>query len=131
MIRLALPYPPSGNRYWRHCVIGGRPRVHVTHEARKYRDEVAKAVQAQVRDLLLSAKLPMPGRLAVRVVAHPPDRRRRDIADNLFKVLGDALEKAGVYENDSQIDDYHVTRGCVAKPGAVVVEITKAQEEAA
>jgi crossover junction endodeoxyribonuclease RusA len=35
--------------------------------------------------------------------AYPPDHRRRDI-DNLIKATADALQHAGVYEDDSQVD---------------------------
>ena len=35
--------------------------------------------------------------------AFPPDRRRRDL-DNLLKPALDALQHAGVYEDDSQVD---------------------------
>jgi len=46
----------------------------------------------------------------------PPDRRKRDV-DNILKALLDALTHAGVYEDDSFIDDLRVVRGAVIKGG--------------
>jgi Holliday junction resolvase RusA-like endonuclease len=56
----------------------------------------------------------MRGRLGVTILLHPPDYRDRDI-DNLVKPMLDALEKAGVYENDSQVDAIAVVRGSVGR----------------
>ena len=47
--------------------------------------------------------------------AFPPDRRRRDL-DNLQKPTLDALQHAGIYEDDSQID-LLVTQRCEVVPG--------------
>jgi crossover junction endodeoxyribonuclease RusA len=58
--------------------------------------------------------------LKVKVYLYPPDRRKRDI-DNNMKSLLDAMEHAGVYENDSQIDDLHIIRCEVVKGGACKV----------
>lgn len=52
----------------------------------------------------------------------PPDRRRRDL-DNALKGTLDALEKAGVYNDDGQIDKLSIERGEVVKGGALVVRI--------
>jgi crossover junction endodeoxyribonuclease RusA len=48
-------------------------------------------------------KPPVGGRIALCMDAFPPDRRRRDV-DNLQKSTLDALQHAGIYEDDSQID---------------------------
>lgn len=52
---------------------------------------------------------PLTGRLAVSIRVYPPDKRRRDL-DNLMKCLIDALQHAGMYQDDSQIDRLLVTR---------------------
>jgi len=56
------------------------------------------------------------------VTLHPPDRRRRDL-DNAMKALLDSLEHAGVYDDDSQIDDLRIVRGGIVPGGACVIEI--------
>lgn len=64
-------------------------------------------------------------RLALEVFAHPPDKRRRDI-DNILKCLCDGLQHAGVYEDDCQIDDIHISRA-KTHGGIVLVEISVIQ----
>jgi crossover junction endodeoxyribonuclease RusA len=49
------------------------------------------------------------GRVGVRIVAYQPDHRRRDL-DNMLKAPLDALQSAGVFENDGDIDDLHILR---------------------
>jgi len=51
--------------------------------------------------------------------AFPPDRRRRDL-DNLQKSTLDALEHAGLYEDDSQID-LLIARRCEVAPGGKLI----------
>tara|TARA_Y100000034_G_scaffold125065_1_gene174149 strand:+ start:871 stop:1110 length:240 start_codon:yes stop_codon:yes gene_type:complete len=53
---------------------------------------------------------PKDQRLKLEVLAMPKDKRRRDL-DNLLKILCDALESAGVFKNDSQIDEIIIKRG--------------------
>lgn len=53
---------------------------------------------------------PLGGRLAVRLDAYPPDRRKRDL-DNIGKAFLDALIHGGVYRDDSQIDRLEIIRG--------------------
>ncbi len=64
----------------------------------------------------------MVGRVSVSITVHPPDRRRRDL-DNLLKGPLDALEHAGVYLDDGQIDRLEIERGDVMRGGRVVVRI--------
>lgn len=98
---LGLPYPPSVNRIWRSLAIKGQTRVLVSREGREYREAVRRS--------LLPGYKPMHGRLAVQLVAIPPDRRRRDI-DNLAKALLDALTHVGIWADDSQVDRLTIVR---------------------
>jgi len=111
---LDLPYPPSVNHYWRR--VGARTLI--SRGGRRYRTDVCAALAAD-------SAAPMEGRLAVRVVVRPPDRRRRDL-DNIGKALLDALEHAGAYRDDAQIDRLLLERGEVVPLGGVTVEITEA-----
>ena len=60
--------------------------------------------------------------LIAHIVACPPDRRRRDM-DNYNKGLLDALTHAGIYPDDSDIDDLRVQRGPICKGGAIVMRL--------
>lgn len=103
---LTLPYPPSGN----HSVKNGRGRHYVPSGVLKYRNQVAWIVQGH-----RGAKLEC--RLEVRCVLHMPDHRKRDL-DNAWKTTADALTKAGLWKDDSQIDVLLLERGEVSKTGA-------------
>ena len=107
-----MPWPPSVNRYYR--TVNGR--MLISAEGRKYRKQVA--------EWCLVNRFNRWGglRLEIKILACPPDRRRRDL-DNLLKAMLDAMEHAGIYENDSQIDDLRITRGPVEKGGAMYVNI--------
>ena len=118
VIRLALPWPPTVNTYWRH--VNGR--VIVSSAGRAYREEVAWLVRAA------RANLGLEGPLKMEAVFHPPDRRRRDI-DNLCKGLLDALQEGGVYKDDSQIRDLRLMMKEPAPCGGVKVGIEEIMEE--
>lgn len=62
------------------------------------------------------------GRLRVNIQLYPPDRRVIDI-DNRLKSLLDAMQNAGLYGNDSQIDELHVMRAEIIKAGKAAVSI--------
>lgn len=107
-----LPWPPSVNRYWRN--VGGRTLI--SRDGRQYRKTVCGML----------AFLPIDshgdGRLSVEIIAHPPDRRRHDL-DNLLKAPLDVLCHAGVYDDDSQIDELSISRGGVVRNGEIVIKI--------
>jgi crossover junction endodeoxyribonuclease RusA len=54
------------------------------------------------------------GRIRLAAYVFPPDKRARDL-DNILKVPMDAMQKMGVYKNDSQIDELLVFRENVDK----------------
>ena len=62
---------------------------------------------------------PRTERLAVVMLVCAPDKRRRDL-DNYCKCIFDAFTKAGVWNDDSQIDLLVVSRGFIVKPEGVV-----------
>lgn len=115
---LSLPYPPSVNHLWRHVVIKGTVRTLLSKEGRKYRLAARGGFTGE----------PFTGRLAVRVIVCPPDRRRRDL-DNTCKACLDALSPErgkvsgfqGVWLDDSQIDILIVERGPVHRGGGYVL----------
>lgn len=118
MIELTLPYPPSTNRYWRHVTINRAGRTLISKAGRQYRKAVTDAC------LAVGCPRAGAGRLRVDIAAFPPDRRRRDL-DNILKGLLDAITHAGVWEDDSQIDELRVVRGFpdTRNGGSVLVEI--------
>jgi len=106
---LHLPYPPSVNHYWGQF---GKQKF-IGKKGKEFR----MAVSEVCIDMELST---LDGRLAVHVAIWPPDNRKRDV-DNVLKPLLDAMEHAGVYENDSQIDELHIIRHPPIKGGACSV----------
>jgi len=110
---LTLPYPPSVNHYWRR--VG--PRTLISRKGRAFRRDVCTLLAGGG-----PRKPPAGGTIALRMDAFPPDRRRRDL-DNIAKATLDALEHAGVYEDDSQIDLLLTRRGEPTKPGRLEVRI--------
>ena len=119
-MKLTLRWPPSLNHYYRHV---GR-RTLISREGRAYREHVRRLLATQTcRDGNGPRKPPAGGRIALAMDAYPPDRRKRDL-DNVQKALLDSLEKARVYEDDSQIDLLLTQRRIVDKPcGHMLVEI--------
>ena len=99
MLELTLPWPPTVNSYYRN--ISGKTLI--SSKGREYRKAVADQVLTQHGALQLQS------RLAVSIVAHVPDKRRRDL-DNLLKSVLDALTHAGVWLDDSQIDSLAIAR---------------------
>ena len=116
MIKLQLPYPPTANHYWRKW----NNRMVISKQGRAYRAEVCELLSAAGGNGI--RKPPSGGRIALMMDAFPPDRRKRDL-DNLQKPLLDALQHAGVYEDDSQVDFLLSRRRDRRDGGRVVVTI--------
>lgn len=113
-MNLRLPYPPSVNMYWRH----NRGVIHISRHGKQFRQDVlAIVLKTGARHGEIRKE-----KLSVVIAATMPDHRRRDV-DNLHKATLDALEHAGVYESDNQIDDLRIYRAGVEKPGWLDVEL--------
>lgn len=85
----------------------------------------AKAYFSLMRFELMrqGATVRLQGRLKVEVDVHPPDRRKRDL-DNAWKTAGDACTRAGVWEDDSQIDWLVLRRREPVDGGVVRIRVT-------
>ena len=110
---LTLPWPPSMNHYY--AVVRGRKIT-----SKRGREYQAAVFAIAVHGLSFPAEM----RLSVHVTARPPDRRKRDL-DNLAKPILDALQKAGVFGDDGQIDDLRIVRAEPSKPGSITVEVSE------
>lgn len=112
LLSFATPWCPSVNHYY-GAARGGRKFIKTDGQAFRL------AVKQTAMRHQLKAE---PGRLTVWVEAWPPDRRVRDLG-NLDKCLGDALQHAGIIENDGLIDDLRFVRMPVLKGGMLRVFI--------
>ena len=112
-----LPWPPTVNSYY----STGHGKVkYVSAKGRKFRDQVAQDIAEQAPGLTYAEQL------YAEIVLYPPDRRTRDL-DNYLKALLDALTLAGLWADDSQIDQLAIYRGEIApREGLVRLEIAPA-----
>ncbi|MGT5527500.1 RusA family crossover junction endodeoxyribonuclease [Escherichia coli] len=108
-IEFVLPYPPTVNTYWRR-----RGSTYFVSKAG------GRAVALIVRQQRL--KLSLSGRLAIKIIAEPPDKRRRDL-DNILKAPLDALTHAEVLIDDEQFDEINIVRGQPVPGGRLGVKI--------
>lgn len=106
-----LPYPPSVNHIYSRTKRGG---VMLNPKAKAYREEVIYTIG--------KGHTTLTGRLMVQVDAYMPDKRIRDVS-NILKALEDAMTHAGVWKDDSQIDDLRIVRAGVESPGRVLVTV--------
>ena len=113
-----LPFPPSVNNLY--ATVMGRKVL--SKRGREYHAEVATAMVRQ-QYLRFGAQ-----RVGYRVTVFPPDRRRRDLS-NLVKAMEDALTNAGLWDDDSQVDDLQLVRSHVAKGGSLYVEAWSIEQQ--
>lgn len=113
---IELPWPPSVGVYMRVF----KNRLVKTSRARDYCHQVH--ILARGREKFGDK------RLAVSILAFPPDRRKRDL-DNLLKVTLDSMEKCGLYDDDNQIDRIVIERREVKKGGWLRVNIEEIKGE--
>lgn len=113
-MKLILPLPPSVNGYFLHVV---RRRADGSSYVDTALGSDGKAYVKAVKNLVatqLVAHKPLAGRLSVRVVLSGETDAEFDL-DNRMKGLLDAITKAGVWADDSQIDRLVIERGPVIR----------------
>ena len=113
MLEFDLPFPPSINQYYRRT---GK-RTLISRNGRAFREKVCSIIANSGIEKL-------DGPLEVHLELYPPDKRKRDV-DNYQKSLLDAMEKGGVYKNDSQIIRLETTKCEPVAGGGVIVRIWK------
>lgn len=116
---VALPYPPSVNRMWRHF----RGRAVLSSEGKRYKSEVQRLALAAGAQL-------MTGNLRLRVKLLPKTKKDGTASavvidlSNCLKVAEDALQ--GVcYENDKQVTSIRLDYGDAVQGGGLVIRIEK------
>ena len=109
---LELPYPPSVNTYWR------------ANGKRRFISKEVVLFKTAVQAICFRDKVGSFGdaRLSVNVYIHPRSRRIFDL-DNCLKAILDAMMAAGVYDDDSQIDQLSINRvePCIGGKTMVVI----------
>ena len=121
MTSFTLPFPPSMNTYWRNF----RGRTVISKNGREFREAVIQFV--------IDNNIPKFGdkKLKLTLILRPRDKRKIDI-DNRIKAVLDALEHAGVFDDDFQVDHIEMIRGEQIKGGllhVVIEEITPRHPE--
>ncbi len=115
-----LPWPPSVNHYW----LQGKP---IYKNGRRivprYKSDKANMFIKQTKAAVGIVKSSLK-RIAIEIMAFPPDRRCRDI-DNILKAVFDGLVNAKLIKDDEQIDDIRVIRGDVVKGGMVKIKVSE------
>lgn len=87
----------------------------VSKAGRQYRVDLLADLSGKVRSKI-------EGRVRLSVCVMPPDARRRDL-DNLLKPILDGLTAAGIWDDDSQVDELKIVRGEQTPHGRVMVEV--------
>jgi len=111
-VRLELPYPPTVNTYWR----ANGHRRYISPAGVKFTQEVSLIVKTQKPKPFGDRKI------GINIVIHPRSKRKFDL-DNTLKAILDALMKAGMYDDDSQIDIIVIERGEACNGGKAVVQL--------
>src|ERR1035438_3651204 len=110
--KIVLPFPNSTNTHWRHA----RNTTYLSADGKAYRNIVAM--------ILRNCPTFGTARLKVTIHWHYVTKAKHD-SHNYLKPLYDALQDAGLFDDDEQIDEEHYYRGEVRKPGRCVVTIER------
>ena len=127
---LQLSYPPTVNHYYvEFCKYNPKTNKYRVDKAigergRNFRQELYR-IKLQYHRLLK----PFTNPIQVEVQFMMPDRRRRDIADNVIKPLCDALTYAQFWNDDHIIQDFRSYKAGVESPGMTTIRIQEFKPE--
>lgn len=112
LMLLNLPFPPSVNTYWR------------ANGHRRFISKAGVDFKQAVAEYVIEHEIPKYGsqRLGLAITIYGPNKRKFDL-DNRLKAVLDALQDAGVFDDDEQVDILLVKRGEIVKNGLAVVII--------
>jgi len=113
-ISIFLPYPPSGNHMWKHTKGGNH---YLQKKAKDYYEAVAFQIRSEGKMIGIDQPISVYCRIS------PPDKRRRDL-DNAWKVIGDALTKGYLWQDDHFIRRLTLEWLEPSKGGAVQVLVS-------
>lgn len=114
---LELPFPPSVNTYYRRS----RFATYLSDQGHKFKADVA--------DYLVENEIPKFGdaKLRVRMILRPRTKAKIDL-DNRIKAVLDALQDAGLFNDDFQVDHLEIIRGDAIKGGKMIVTVEAIDE---
>jgi crossover junction endodeoxyribonuclease RusA len=119
MLTFKLPYPPSVNHYYGR----NNRRTFINDRGKAYRQLIYCTLHQCIGKEGNWDGEPLNGDLKVQITIFPPDKRKRDM-DNTKKALFDALQHAGLFEDDNQIcRDFTFRSKNVVKDGCIVFSI--------
>ncbi len=115
---LQFSYPPTINHYYVEWCQQGKVRKGIGKGGTNFRAEIYRLkleyhqrLKAFTRDIQVEVQFTM------------PDRRKRDIHDNIVKPMCDALSYARFWEDDHIIADFRCARVGVEAPGKTLIRI--------
>ncbi len=117
-VSFSIPYPRklSVNRYLSRTKTG----VHKNPLVARYNAEVFYIVRLLPR---FEGK-----KINLSIQVFPPDNRKMDL-DNCLKVVLDALQYAGLFNNDNQVDGLYVRRCEIVENGRLDIVVKELQAE--
>lgn len=115
---LKLPWPPQANH------------LYTIARGRKVKSSKGRIFNEAVKDQITKAnqQFNLSGKLKIKIVANPPDLRKRDL-DNLLKAPLDALTQSGVIADDSMFRSMSIDFGEKVKGGSLDVTIWEIGDE--
>ena len=112
MTTFTIPFPPTVN----HMIKSSGSKRYLSREYEAFNGMVGIIVKRE--------RVPSFGdkKIALAIELCWPNKRKGDL-DNRCKAVQDSLMKAGVMDDDSQVDQLHVKRGPIVKGGCAIVTV--------
>ena len=116
LFELFTAYPPTVNNYY----VKTHRNVHISSKGKKFADQLAKDAAEQIGGMPMITE-----KVAIDIIAYVPDLRKRDM-DNILKPIFDSMTRAGLWEDDSLVDQIRVYRGAKTPGGSLYISVSEA-----